>query len=83
MGRSLLRFREKKEIGIKNRNCCCGDQISTHRNENGRKRSVNTKTVAVFIFLSKTESVTPEMETMSVFRKLKFGTENISITVEI
>jgi uncharacterized protein YjhX (UPF0386 family) len=49
------------------------------RDENGRKRSVNTKTITVFIFLSETE-------TISVFRKhrkRKFDAENTPVTVEI
>jgi hypothetical protein len=56
--------------------------------ENGRKRSENTKTVTVFIFLSemKSETVIPETETTSVFRnhrKQKFGTKNTSVSVGI
>jgi hypothetical protein len=60
----------------------------TSRDENGRKRSVNTKTIIVHIFLSETKSktVTPETEIISVFRKYrkgKFGAENTPVTVEI
>jgi hypothetical protein len=48
-----------------------GWEKTLSRDESGRKRSVNTKTITVFIFLSETKSktVTPETETMSVFRK--------------
>jgi hypothetical protein len=60
----------------------------TSRDENGQKRSVNTKTIIIFIFLSETKSktVTPETETISVFRKHRkrtFGAENTPVTVEI
>jgi hypothetical protein len=59
----------------------------TSRDENGRKWSVNTKTITVFIFLSETKSKTValETETISVFRKYrkrKFGAENTPVTVE-
>jgi hypothetical protein len=66
---------------------CSG--LLTARDENGRKQSVNTKTIIVFIFfLSKTKSktVTPETEMISVFRKnqkRKFGAKNTPVTVEI
>jgi hypothetical protein len=59
------------------------------RDENGRKQLVNTKTITIFhIFLSETKSktVTPETETISVSRKhqkRKFGPENTPVTVEI
>jgi hypothetical protein len=56
--------------------------------ENSRKWSENTKTVTFFIFLSETKSktVTPETEMLSVFRKHQkqmFGTKNTSISVEV
>jgi hypothetical protein len=53
------------------------------RGENGRKRSENTKIVTVFIFFL-SETVTSEMETISVFRKhrnRKFGMKNTSVPV--
>jgi hypothetical protein len=59
------------------------------RDENGRKRSVNTKTITVFIFFlseTKSKTVTSETETISVFRKhqkRKFGAENTPVTVGI
>jgi hypothetical protein len=60
----------------------------TVRGENGRKRSVNTKTIFIFIFFSETRSktVTPETKTTSVIRKhqkRKFGTKIRSVTIEI
>jgi hypothetical protein len=59
------------------------------RDENGRKRSINTKTITVFIFFlseTKSKTVTSETKTISVFRKhrkQKFGAENTPVTVEI
>jgi hypothetical protein len=90
--------------GIKNRSDDLESSIPT--DENGRKRSVNTKTITVFIFfignkiendysgngndigISKTKSktVTPKTETISVFwkhRKRMFGAQNTPVTVEI
>jgi hypothetical protein len=57
----------------------------TCRGENGRKRSINIKTIFVFIFFSETRSktVTPETKTTSVIRKhrkRKFGTKITLVT---
>jgi hypothetical protein len=49
--------------------------------DNGQKRSVNTKIVTVFIFFIGNGN--SEMEIISVLWKRKFGTENTSVTVEI
>jgi hypothetical protein len=58
------------------------------RGENGRKRSVNTKTIFIFIFSSETRSktVTPETKMTSVIRKhqkQKFGTKITPVTIGI
>jgi hypothetical protein len=58
------------------------------RDENGQKRSVNTKTISIFVFFlpeMKSKTLTPKTETISVFRKhrkRKFGTENTSVRVK-
>jgi hypothetical protein len=55
------------------------------RDENGRQ-TLNSLSFSYFLSETKSKTVTPEMETISVFRKhrkQKFDTENTPITVEI
>jgi hypothetical protein len=62
--------------------------MTAHRDENGRKRSVNTKTIIVFIFFIGNEIENGNSRNgndigISETSETKVGTENTSVTVEI